>query len=134
VNVSSPSPHTSHRKAKSLGDVKALSLLILQNHLSSLDGLETTDVGGDPHIGASTIPSAIVEINSNHITVENQVVSKFWADPNEMEEDVSDTGEEIVHTKRKPGRPPKRLVNPKNLLRLFNIVMKVSSFFWNVKD
>jgi len=24
-----------------------------------------------------------------------------------MEEHVSDTGKEIVHTKRKPGRPPK---------------------------
>ena len=32
---------------------------------------------------------------------------KFWADPNEMEEDASDTGEEIVCTKRKSGRPPK---------------------------
>ena len=39
--------------------------------------------------------------------IENQVVSKFWADSNEMEEDASDNGEETVHTKRKPGRPPK---------------------------
>ena len=73
VIVPSLSPHTSHRKAKSLGDVKALSL-VLQNHFSSFDGLETINV-----------------------------VSKFWVDPNEMEEDVNDTGEEIVCTKRKPG-------------------------------
>jgi len=75
--VPSSSPHTSPRKAKPLGDVKALSL-VLQNHFSSLDGLETTNV-----------------------------VSKFWVNPNEMEEDASDIGEEIVCTKRKPGRPPK---------------------------
>jgi len=47
-------------------------------HFSSLDGLETTDV-----------------------------VSKFWVYPNEMEDDSSDTWEETVCTKRKPGRPPK---------------------------
>jgi len=35
------------------------------------------------------------------------VVSKFWVDPNEMEEDVGDIGEEKVCTKRKSGRPPK---------------------------
>jgi len=33
---------------------------------------------------------------------------KFWVDPNEMEKQASDTGEEIVRTKRKHGRPPKR--------------------------
>jgi len=77
VIVPSPSPHTSPQKAKSLGDVKALSL-VLQNQFSSLDGLETTDV-----------------------------ISKFRVDPNEMEEDASDTGKEIVCTKRKLGRPPK---------------------------
>jgi len=65
------------QKTKSLGDVKALSL-VLQNHFSSLDGLENTNV-----------------------------LAKFWADPNEMEEDASDTGEKIVCTKRKPGRSPK---------------------------
>ena len=27
------------------------SPLVLQNHFSSLEGLETTDVGGDPYIG-----------------------------------------------------------------------------------
>jgi len=43
VIVPSFLPHTSHQKAKSLGDVKA-QLLVLQNHLSSLDGLETTNV------------------------------------------------------------------------------------------
>jgi len=77
VIVPSMLSHTSPRKAKSFGDVKALSL-VLQNHFSSLDGLETIDV-----------------------------VSKFWADPNEMEEDANDTGEEIVCTKRKLGRPHK---------------------------
>jgi len=73
VIVPSPSPHTSPRKAKSLGDVKALSL-VLQNHFSSLDGLKTTDVGGDPYTGTSI---TIVEFNSDYITVENQVGSKF---------------------------------------------------------
>ena len=104
VTVPSQSPHTSPQKTKYLGDVKAISL-VLQNHFSSLDGLETTDVGGDSHIGASTIPPTIVGINSDHL--ENQVVSKFWADSNEMEEDGSDNGEETVRTKRKSGRPPK---------------------------
>jgi len=79
--------------------------LVLQNHFFSFDGLETTNVGGDSHIGASNIPPTIVGIIFDHI--ENQVFSKFWADPNEMEEDVSDNGEETVRTKRKPGRPPK---------------------------
>jgi len=106
MNGPSPSPQTNPRKAKSLRDVQALSLA-LQNHFSSLDGFETIDVGGNPYIGASTILFAIVEINYDHITVENQVVSKFWPDPNEMEEDVSDIGEEIVRPKRKPRRPPK---------------------------
>ena len=77
VIVPPSSPHTSPRKAKPLGDVKALSL-VLQNHFSSLDGLETTNV-----------------------------VSKFWVHPNEMEEDANDIGEEIISTKRKSGRPPK---------------------------
>jgi len=78
-------------------------LLVLQNHFSSLESLETTNVGGDPYISTST---AIVEFNYDHITGENHIGSKFWVDPNEMEDD-SDTGEEIVRTKRKPGRPPK---------------------------
>jgi len=116
VTVPSLSPHTSSRKAKSLGDIKELSL-VLQNHFSSLDGSETTDVGGDPNIGASIIPTVIAEINSDHITVKNQVVSKFWADPNEMEENASDTGEEIVHTKRKPERPPKGTGKSKKIAR-----------------
>jgi len=63
VTVPSLSPHTSPQKTKYFGDVKALSL-VLQNHFSSLDGLETTNV-----------------------------VSKFWVDPNEMKEDASDTRE-----------------------------------------
>ena len=64
VIVPSLSRHTSPRKVKSLGDVKALlpynDTLVLQNHFSSLDGLETTDVGGDLHTGAPIIPTAIV--------------------------------------------------------------------------
>ena len=60
-------------------------------------------MGGNPHIGASIIPTSIVEFNSDHITIENRVVSKFWVDLNEMEENASGTGEEIVRTKRKPG-------------------------------
>jgi len=109
--VPSPSRHTSPRKAKSLGDAKALlsdnDMLVLQNHFSSLDGLETTDAGGDPHTGTPIISTVVIEFNFEHITVENQVVSKFWANPNEMEEHDSDTREEIVYTKRKPGRQPK---------------------------
>ena len=64
-------------------------------------------MGGDPHTGTLIILTAIVEFNYEHITVENQVVSKFWTNPNEMEEHVSDTREEIVHTKIKSRRPPK---------------------------
>jgi len=68
VTAPSLSPHTTPREAKSLGDVKSLSL-VLQNQFFSLGGLETT-----------------------------YVISKFWAEPNEMEEDASDNGEEIVCT------------------------------------
>jgi len=50
--------------------------------------------------------SAIVQFNYEHITIGNQVLSKFWVDPNEIKEHASDTGEEVVLTKRKPGRPP----------------------------
>jgi len=111
VTTPSPSRHTSPRKPKYLEDVKSLlpdnDMFVLQNHFSSLDGLETTDVEGDPHIGALIISISIVEFNFNHITSENRVVSKFWTDPNEIEVHTSDNGEEIVRTKRKPGRPPK---------------------------
>ena len=69
--------------------------------------MEITNAGGDPFIGTPIILTAIIEFNFEHITVENQVVSKFWVDPNEMEEHASDTREEIVYTKRKPGRQPK---------------------------
>jgi len=69
--------------------------------------LETTDAGGDPYTGTLIILTAIVEFNYEHITVENQVVSKFWAAPSDMEEHASDIGEEIVRTTRKPGRTPK---------------------------
>ena len=112
VVVPSSSPHTSPRNAKSLGDVKTLlpdnDTLVLQNHFSSLDGLETTYVGDDPHTGTPIILTAIVEFNYEHITIENQVVSKFWAALIEMEEHASYIGKEIVRTTRKPRRPPKR--------------------------
>jgi len=86
VTIPSLSCHTSPQKAKSLGDVLPDNdTLVLQIHFSSLDDLETTNVGGDPHIGASIISNAIVEFNSDHITVENWVISKFCVDPNEME-------------------------------------------------
>ena len=108
VVVPSPSCHTSSHKAKLLRDAKSLLLdndtLVLQNHFSSLGGLETTDAGGDPHAGTPIIPTTIVEFNYEHITIENQVVSNFWTDPDEMEEHASDTGEEIF---AKPGRTPK---------------------------
>ena len=75
VVVPSLSRHTSPWKAKSLWDAKALlpynNTLVLQNHFSSLDGLETTDAGGDPHTGTPIILTAIVEFNSEHVTVEN---------------------------------------------------------------
>jgi len=64
-------------------------LLVLQNHFSSLDGLKTTNV-----------------------------VSKFWVDPNEMEKDASDTGEEIVCIKRKPGRPHKGTGKSKKIAKV----------------
>ena len=123
VTVPSQSPHTSPRKAKYLGDVKAISL-VLQNHFSSLDGLETTDVGGDSHIGASTIPP--VGINSDHI--ENQVVSKFWADSNEMEEDVS-VGRKQFTLKENQGDHLKGLVNPGKLLRQFFLQRRNEGLF-----
>jgi len=50
------------------------------------------------------LPLLILILNIN---VENQVVSKFWADPSEMEENASDIGAEIVRTTRKQGRLPK---------------------------
>ena len=81
MTVPSLSHHTFPWMAKSLGDVKALlsdnDTLVLQNHFSSFYGLETIDVGSDPHIDASIISTAIVEFNYDHITVENRVVSKF---------------------------------------------------------
>jgi len=45
--------------------------LVLQNHFSSLDGLEITDAGGGPNTGMAIILSTIVDINFEHITVEN---------------------------------------------------------------
>ena len=103
-------------------------LLILQNHFSSLDGLETTYVGGDPYIGTSI---AIVEFNYVHITVLIHIGSKIWVDPNEMEKDAGGTGKEIVRTKRKPMRPPKGTGKASSN---HNIVMKVSSFFFGTLE
>jgi len=104
--VVSTTPFTTHMNGHHMSAIMIVPSpsLVLQNQFSSLEGLETTDVGGDPYISTST---AIVEFNYDHITVENHIGSKFWIDPNEMEEDASDTGEEIVRTKRKLGRPPK---------------------------
>ena len=125
VVVPSSSCRTSPRKVKSLGDAKALLLendtLVLQNHFSSFDGFETTDAGGDPHTGTPIILTAIVKLNFEHITVENQVISKFWADPNDMEEHASDIGQEIVCTKKKQGDHLRGLVNPKKLLSQFSL-------------
>jgi len=73
--VPSLSCHTFPRKAKSLRDAKALlpnnDMLELKNHFSSLDGLETTNAGGDPHTCTPIIPTAIVEFNYEHTTIEN---------------------------------------------------------------
>jgi len=51
--------------------------------------LGITNAGGCPNTGTLIISSGLFYINYEHITVENQLVSKFWADP------------------RKPGRPLK---------------------------
>ena len=64
--VKSPVPTTTlsnnpiddhHEEVSAIVTVPSPSL-VLKNHFSSLDGLDTTDVGGDPYIGTS---SAIVE-------------------------------------------------------------------------
>jgi len=84
-------------------------------------------VGGDPYIDTST---SIVEFNYDHIIVENHIGSKFWVYPNEMEEDASDTREEIIHTKRKPRRPPKGTGKAKKTDKtVLTITLQVSSFF-----
>jgi len=57
------------------------------------------------------------------------VVSKFWADPNEMEKDANDNGKEIVCTKRKPKRPPKGTGKSKKLLRKFSIQLRNEGLF-----
>ena len=46
-----------------------------------------------------------------------------------MEEDDNDNGEETVRTKRKPGRPPKGLVNPGKLLRQFSLQRRNEGLF-----
>jgi len=75
VGIPSTSRHTSHWKAKSLWDAKALlpdnDTLVLQNHFSSLDSLQTTDARGDPYTVTSIILTAIAEFNYEHVTVEN---------------------------------------------------------------
>jgi len=81
--------------------------LALQNHFSSLDGLKTADEAGGPTIVKPVVSTPIGDFNNEHIFVENHVVSKFWADHSEMEENASDTGEDIVCTTRKLGRPLK---------------------------
>jgi len=81
-----------------------------------LDGLETTNVGGDPHDGAPIIPTAIVEFTFDHITVENQVVSKFWAYPIEMEEHAN-------------GKHLRGLVNLKKLQWQFSLERRNEGLF-----
>jgi len=100
VVVQSPSRESSPMMAHSLA-------LALQNHFSSLDGLETIDEVGGPNIGKPIVPASVVNFNNEHIFVKNQVVSKFLADHSELEEKPSDIGDDIVRTTRKPGRPPK---------------------------
>jgi len=74
-DVPSPSRHASPRIANLLRDAKALlpnnDTLVLQNHFLSLDGLEITYAGGGSNIGTPIILSTIVDINFEHITVEN---------------------------------------------------------------
>ena len=41
-----------------------------------------------------------------------------------MKENASYTGEEIVRTKRQPGKSPKGLVNPKRILRQFSLQLR----------
>jgi len=116
VVVPSLSHPTSHQKAKSLGEALLLTndTLVLQNHFTSLDGLETTNVGGDPHTRAPIFPIVVVEFNYEHMTVGNMVVSKFWADPNEMEEKSNDTGRKFFTLKENQGHHLRGLVNPKS--------------------
>jgi len=75
----------------------------------------------------------LLKFDYDHITVENEIGSKVWVDPNEMEEDVSDTGEKIVRIKRKPGRPPKGTGKSKKITKTILTTMKVFYFLWNVR-
>ena len=69
--------------------------------------MEITDAGGGPNTGTPIILSAIIDINYEHKTVANQVVSKFWANPSVIQENDSDIRAGIVRTTRKPKKPPK---------------------------
>jgi len=106
---------------KSLRDAKALlpdnDTLVLQNHFSSLDGLETIDARGDPHTSTPIILTAIVEFNYEDIAIENQVISKFWATHTELEEHVSDTRRKLFTLQENQGDHLRGLVNPKKMLR-----------------
>jgi len=83
------------------------SMLALQNPFSSFVGLEIADATGGPNTGKPIIPTPIVDLHhSEQITVEKHVASKFLVYDSEAEENVSDNGEDIVRTTRKPGRPP----------------------------
>jgi len=99
VVVPSPPRENSPMAAQSLA-------LTLQNHFSSLDGLETANEAGGPNTGKPIVPTSID--------------SKFWADRSETEETTSDTGGDIVRITRKSRRSPKRACRSKKHQRQFH--------------
>jgi len=123
VDVPSLSRHASPRMANSLRDANALlrdnDTLVLQNHFSSFDGLEITDAGGGPNTGMPIILTTIVDINSEHITIENQVVSKFWAYPSEMGRMTVILRRKLFTLLENLGHHLRGLMNPGKLLRQF---------------
>jgi len=52
--------------------------------------LETADEAGGPNTGKPIVSTPVVDFNNEHIYVENHVVSKFWVDHSETEENASD--------------------------------------------
>ena len=128
-----PLPRTSSLK-QSLAATKVLlpdnSMLALQNPFLSLAGLENEDVTGDPNTNKSVITTQIVDLHHNeHIIATNQVASNFWNDHSEVGENVSDNGEDIVHTTRKPGRLPKGVGKSKKTSFIQKVTMKVYFYF-----
>jgi len=105
-------------------------MLALQNPFLSLAGLENEDVTGDPNTNKSVITTQIVDLHHNeHIIATNQVASNFWNDHSEVGENVSDNGEDIVHTTRKPGRLPKGVGKSKKTSFIQKVTMKVYFYF-----